>query len=143
MNRYTVTEGSRRMIPAYPLFAAGIGIVWSLTPVSILNNSPVFKFVLDYVPNWVIGPLFIAVSVLLFYYAIKENREKYINALRTFEYMIGIWALVCFASVIFSGGTLAAWMWPAFVAYAARTSRKSLEIREVQPFTEPTFRAPS
>lgn len=143
MNRYTVTEGSRRMIPAYPLFAAGIGIVWFLTPASTLNNSPVFKFVLELVPNWVVGPLFIAIACLLFFHAIKESRRHYINSLRTFEYMVGIWALVCLGSFFFTGSSFSAWMWPAFVAYAARTSRKSLEIGETQPFEEPTFRAPS
>ena len=141
INRYTVTEGSRRMIPAYPLFSAGIGFVWTLTPANILNNSPVFEFVLDFVPNWVVGPLFILVSIFMFAFAIREN-DAYIYALHVFEVMMALWALACVGSFIFSEGSLDSWMWPAFVAWAARTSRKSLEIGETQPFIEPTFKPP-
>lgn len=131
------------MIPAYPLFAAGLGITWCLTPASLLGFTPTFDFIDDYVPIWIFGVMLIMMASQMFYTALKADREQYMLGLQIFEYFWGLWALIVLGSFFFGDSTFAGWMWPAFVAYAARTSRKSLEILEVQPFTEPTFQPPS
>lgn len=135
LNRFNVTDYSRDMIPAFPLFAAAVGIGWIVTPTEIMEDSPVFEFLARFAPLWVWGGVYVIGAAFLFIAVFRESRTMYINGLRAFIVISLSYALSNAFAFFTAGATPSAWLWPAFTAFTALVTLRSLRAHEADPIT--------
>lgn len=131
LDRAHVTVASRIMLPAYPLFAAGIGLSLILTPLDRLSETPAFRYVAELAPLRLWGAVFLTVAAVLVVALLVRRRPAYVLGLSLMcMWMLG-WAGLLVASAIKEESSWSAWTWPLFVAVACYASLASLLSREV------------
>lgn len=126
LNRFNVTEQTRELLPVFPLFSAGIGMGWIITPTDILDNTPTFRMLMNLAPNWVWGIVWLAVGVVLINAVINESRKLFIKGLTAFIVLAVAFSIANIVAFFIAGATISAWGWAGFVAYVAWVQLKSL-----------------
>lgn len=137
LNRFNVTEQSREMIPAFPMFSAGVGIAWIVTPATILTNTPTFEMMMRIAPNWVWGSLWLAVGYLMIHAVINESRKLYVQGLTAFIVLAVLFSGTNLIAFFVSGATISAWAWPAFVGFTAWVQLRSLKRHDTNKLFNP------
>lgn len=130
LTRHTVTAAARVMLPIYPLFAAGLGFSFVLTPRPRLLASPALAFADRFIDLHLWGIGFLIVATVLVVALISHHARSYQAALAVMALWIGFYAFTLVVAAFKGGATYSAWTWPAFVFAACVASLMSIETGE-------------
>lgn len=130
LTRDQVTTASRTMLPAYPIFAAGIGINFTIKGAELVQAGVFYEVANTIAPLRVWGVLFLIVAAVHVAALAMRRRWAYQVGLALMVGLLLVWAVVGLVAAIRETGSYTAALWPGFVACACIASFRSLNVGE-------------
>lgn len=126
-----ITVASRKMLPTYVVFFAGVGINFLVTPLHRLAATPGLQYV-DVAAGGIriYGGLFLAIAGLIVLAMRLERLTPCLYALYLAAITLALWALMQIAAAIWAQGSPSGFLWPWLGCRACIASAKSLRRRE-------------